>query len=206
VNILVDALPTAVLIGGQSVPIRTDFRDCLRVILAFEDPDLTPTEQTLILLDNLYSDEPPNLEQAVRQGVKFLNCGELSDDGDPVSEARVYGFAHDASLIFAAFQQTHGIDLQTVADLHWWKFVALFMDLGSDTAFCQLVGLRKRVQSGKATPDERKAARDMGDLFEVPEPDLRTPDERARAEEFVRIARETEAKRREARRQKQADS
>jgi hypothetical protein len=61
------------------------------------------------------------------------------------------------------------------------------MDLGADTAFCNLVGLRKRVKSGKATKEEREVAREMGDLFDVPEPDLRTAEEKEQEAEFMRL-------------------
>lgn len=210
-NILVDALPTAVMIGGQEVPITTDFRDCLRVVLAYEDDELTPTEQAMILLDNLYPEPPSDIDAALRQGVKFLNCGEATEEGGDGSTLRLYGFDHDAALIFAAFRQTHGIDLASVQGLHWWAFVALFMDLGSETSFCQLVGLRKRVKTGKATPEERRIAHEMGAMFEPPEPDTRPAEQRAaeqaKEDEFMRIVLESEKRRSEERkRQKKAQS
>lgn len=198
-NILIDALPVAVEIDGQDVPINSGFRDCLRVILAFEDADLSPTEQVMILLDNLYPEPPPNLPAAVRQGVKFLNGGEVTDSDGGGDNLRLYGFDHDAALIFAAFRQTHGIDLESAKGLHWWKFLALFMDLGSETTFCQLVGLRKRVRTGKASKEELRLYRELG---EVAEPDTSTPEERARQEEFMRIVMEAEERRREERKQK----
>jgi len=61
------------------------------------------------------------------------------------------------------------------------------MDLGSETSFCQLVGLRKRLKTGKASKEEREQALEMGDLIEVQEPDTRTPEEREREEEFMRL-------------------
>jgi predicted membrane GTPase involved in stress response len=71
--------------------------------------------------------------------------------------------------------------------MHWWKFLALFMDLGSETTFCNLVGLRKRVKNGTASKEEKQAAREMGDLFEIPEPDTRTPDERDQEQAFLAL-------------------
>ena len=201
-NILTDALPTAVVIDDQDVPISTDFRECLRVILAFEDDTLTPSEKMSILLANLYPDPPPDLEQAAQQGVKFLNCGEAVEAGEGGADGlRLYGFGHDANLIFAAFRQTHGLDLQTVEGLHWWAFVALFMDLGAETAFCQLVGLRKKVKTGKATKEERALYNELDDL---PEPDTRTAEEREREAEFMRIVMEAEKARHEKRQQAKA--
>jgi len=193
VNLLVEELPEAIEIDGVEWPINSDFRSCLRVILAFEDDELTGLEKQMILLANLYPERPANTQAAVEKAIKFLNGGKADeDDGQP--RPRVYSFSKDAELIFAAFYQTHGVDLQS-AELHWWKFLALFMDLGADTAFCQLVNLRKRVKTGRATKEERKAAREMGAIFDVPEPDTRTPDERDKEAEFLRLVQEGQAKR-----------
>jgi hypothetical protein len=183
-NILTDKLPVTVEIGGRDWKINSDFRACLKVILAFEDVELTGHEKQIIMLTNLYPVLPDDVQAAFQEANLFLNGGRInagSDDDAP----RLYSFAKDADLIFSAFQQTHGIDLQA-ANMHWWKFLALFMDLGADTAFCNLVNLRRRVKSGKATKDEKQAARDMGEVFEVPEVDTRTVREKELEAEFLK--------------------
>ena len=173
-NILVDDLPTAIEINGNEFDINPDYRNCLNIILAYEDNELTGFEKQLVLLSNLYKEFPDNekdIETAVLKGIKFLNGGMEENEGENQELLyRLYSFSTDANLIFAAFKQTHGIDLNDTEYLHWWKFIALFMDLGSETTFCNLVSLRKRVKSGKATKEEREAAKEMGEFFEVPEP------------------------------------
>lgn len=185
-NILIEQLPDAVVIDGAEVPIETDFRACLRVILAFEDDDLTSAEKAVILLENLYADPPANVQEALRLGLKFLDGGAAPEGRDRAPGPRLYSLDQDAQYIYAAFRQTHGIDLEAVAHLHWWKFLALFMDLGSDTAFCGLVGFRKRHKAGKLSKDERRAYLEMKEIVDLPEPDRRTPDEKAREAEFMR--------------------
>ena len=101
---------------------------------------------------------------------------------------RLYSFSKDAPLIYSAFRQTHGVDLER-EDLHWWKFIALFMDLSGDTAFGNLINLRRRIKTGKATKEERQAAREIGDLLEVPEVDMRTIEEREAEEAFMQRVR-----------------
>lgn len=192
-NILTEALPDAVAIGDQVVAIDPDWRAALRVICAFEDPDLTPAEKAAVLLDNLYPEPPADLEAALAQGVRFLNGG--ADGGAAADGPRLYSFQRDAALIFAAFRQTHGIDLATVEGLHWWAFLALFADLGADTAFCGLVSLRKRVKSGKATKEERRLYRELEAQAELPEPDTRSEADRARYDEFMRLVEEGKARR-----------
>lgn len=187
-NLLVEDLPEAVEIDEIETPINSDFRSCLRVILAFEDNELTWLEKQTLMLVNLYPEKPANIQMAIEQAIKFLNGGH-EDDNDETPKPRVYSFSKDADLIYAAFYQTHGIDLQT-AELHWWKFLALFKDLGADTAFCQLIGLRKRVKTGKASKEERRTAREMGEMFDIPELDTRTPEERDQEAEFLRLVQE----------------
>ncbi len=182
-NILIDELPEAIEIGGQAYAIHSDFRTALRILMAFEDNDLANLEKHLVLIQNLYQERPAESNQAFEAGIKFLNLGEESEDDD---SPRVYSFSKDANLIFAAFRQTHGIDLATT-ELHWWMFLALFMDLGADTAFCNLVSLRKRVKTGKATKEERQAAREMGEAFQLPEVDTRSLAEREAEAEFMRL-------------------
>lgn len=63
--------------------------------------------------------------------------------------------------------------------------MTLFMDLGESTVFCSLVGLRKRVKSGKASKEEKQIAREMGDLFDVPELDTRDLAEKELERMFV---------------------
>ena len=183
-NILTDTLPESVVIGAKDFAIRTYFRVCLKTIMAFEDPELTPQEKTSILLSNLYPEIPSDIETAIQQANLFLNGGKVNEEESEPSP-RVYSFSKDANFIFAAFRQTHSIDLQK-ADLHWWEFLSLFMDLGSETTFCQLVSLRKRIKTGKASKEERQAAREMGDLIEVPEFDDRTLAEKEAEADFLR--------------------
>jgi hypothetical protein len=182
-NLLVDALPVAIEIDGKQYEINSDFRSCLRIILAFEDAELSSVEKQMIMLHNLYPIPPQDIKTAITKGGLFLNGGKVAEESD---SPRVYSFAKDANMIFSAFRQTHNIDLQVV-NLHWWEFLALFMDLGADTAFCNLINLRRRVKTGKASKEEKQAARDMGDLFDVPEIDDRTLEEREVEAKFLEI-------------------
>ena len=185
-NILVDELPEYLEIDGKDYRINSDFRTCLLIIMAFEDNDLTMQEKQFILISNLFPDDfPSNQEQAVQAALQFLNgTSGSTDEAEERNSPRLYSFSHDANFIFAAFKQTHGIDLQT-DKMHWWKFLALFMDLGAETTFCSLVSLRKRIKSGKASKEEKAAAREMGEAFNVPELDTRTLEEKELERKFL---------------------
>jgi hypothetical protein len=187
VNILVDTLPESVFVNGKEYPINTDFRVGLKIILAFEDNDLTLLEKNLVMLELLYPEKPDDVMEAIQEGVKFLDGSLMRDNGEPDdgSPVRLYSFAKDANYIFSAFQQTHGIDL-TTAKLHWWQFLALFMDLGGETAFSNIVDLRSRLKDGTATKEEKKRAKKMRDILDLPDVDNRNLEDRLIEEEFLR--------------------
>lgn len=171
-NILVDELPEAIEINGIEYAVNSDFRTGLGCILDMESSELTDEEKCILLLRRIYGDViPEDGETAIKLAVKFLDGGkEPPEEENPFADnTRLYSFEKDSALIYAAFRQTHGIDLQKV-DLHWWQFLALFQDLGADTAFCNMINLRRRVNSGEATKEERQYALKLGDAFEVIDP------------------------------------
>jgi hypothetical protein len=187
VNILVDSLPDSIRINGKDYPVDTDFRTGIEIITAFEDPDLSDSEKAMVLTGRLYKEKPQDIQEAITKGVRFLDGGESPGDSpNDHPGMRLYSFTKDARIIYAAFRQTHGIDLQTER-LHWWQFLALFMDLGAETTFSNLVNLRRKVKTGKASKEERKAAREMGDMFEIPDNDTRTLQEKIAADKFMRL-------------------
>lgn len=54
-------------------------------------------------------------------------------------------FVQDGPLIFAAFMQAYGIDLnEQRGKLHWWKFTALLHGLPSNTRLMEVVQIRTK--------------------------------------------------------------
>ena len=87
-------------IEGVEYAINTDFRAAIRVILAFEDDELTGVEKQAVMLQNMYPKMPENIQEAARLANKFLNGGEENtEDGE--RPMRLYSFAKDANYIFA---------------------------------------------------------------------------------------------------------
>ncbi|RPJ29443.1 MAG: hypothetical protein EHM33_00930 [Chloroflexi bacterium] len=183
-TLLTDAPPETITIDGEAYRVRTDFRDCIRVLTACEAPDLTQLEKVYrVVLGYFYIDTPTNTEEALKQAQIFLNGGK-THEGD--SGPRTFDFQKDAEAIYAAFRQTHGIDL-TTAPLHWWQFLALMRGLDNESDFRQLVGLRYRLKTSKATKEERAAAREIRDLIDIEDPDDRTLEEREAEELFYKL-------------------
>lgn len=178
-NILIDELPETIQVAGRDYQINSNHKVCLRSLIAFEDNELTPLEKQYILMVNLLPVIPPDpndQNEALEQINLFLaggNAEKKESDG-----LRLYSFRQDAPYIYAAFRQTHGIDLQKI-ELHWWQFLSLFMDLGSETMFCQLVGLRKRLATpGKASKEDKQMAAELGHIVKLDGVDDRTVEEK----------------------------
>lgn len=184
-NILAERFPTSVEINGKEYALNTDFRVGLKCILAWEDPELTAREKTLVMLRLLYKEIPPDTQKACELAVYFLNCGEEKDDGEAAESPvrRVYSFTKDAKYIYSAIRQTHGIDLETVKHLHWWKFCYFFLDLDPDCMFQQMLHLRQQKQRGKLTKEEQAIYYRLRDILDLPqEKDAET---RSAEEEFM---------------------
>lgn len=167
-NVLTDKFPTKINVNNKVLRINSDFRNCIKIIEAFEDDDLFDEEKYLILIRRLYIDEvkEEDLEQAIIKGIKFLDLGEENENNEE-NVKRLYSFSKDDSYIYTGIRQSHNIDLNSIEYLHWWNFVYLFLDIGQDCMFNQLVYYRKRKNEGKLTKDEKKVYISMRKILDL---------------------------------------
>lgn len=147
-NILTNELPKKLL----SHEINWDYRSCLKIILAFEDPVLTHNEKIYVMLKRIFGFMPKeNIEEYVKQAIWFLNCGE-ENEVKKESE-RLYSFEKDAKYIYVAMKQSMSINWES---LHWWDFVNYFMALDEKSFFSRMLYLRSQHAKGKLTKEEAK--------------------------------------------------
>ncbi len=184
-NILLERLPTVAEIDGIEYEINTDFRNCLKIILAFEDAELTAYEKNTIMLKLLYKEIPQDVKQAQKIAVMFLNCGEENKASASESGSKVYSFEKDSRYIYTAINQTHRIDLEKIDYLHWWKFCYMFMDLKEDCFFTKLVDLRNRKNKGKLSKEEKEYCYKTKDIIDLPQ--IQTAGEAEAENEFMRL-------------------
>ncbi len=163
-NKIYSKFPTKIKIDNDIYDINSDFRNCLKIIMAYEDEDLTESEKNYILLKRLYLQMPTNKEKAIERGIYFLDCAKEYKSSTNELTKRVYSFNKDYSYIYSAMKQTHDVDLENIDYLHWWKFVFLFMDVNKDCTFSYLVSLRDKKNKGKLDKEEKKA---WGQLREI---------------------------------------
>jgi hypothetical protein len=165
-SILTSEFPRTLTVNGEEYAIRWGHRNCLAILTELEKNDLTRWEQYVYLVQALYEDIPPDFSAALAQASWFLNGGrDTSEAAERADTVRTYSYEQDAELIYAAFSTRHGIDLST-AEMHWWRFRALFSDL-METSFSELCSMRKRYHDGDCTAKELEAIADMGDSFHL---------------------------------------
>lgn len=184
-NILLDGLPTAIEVAGEVCEINADYRTALRIITAFEAPELTGSEKAAVLVSQLYKQPPGDYQAAVSQGVKFLDCGDSTGGGDGGSGERTYSFAHDARYIYAAVDRVLGGRLNRGGFVHWWEFVTAFMELPEDCMMSRILYLRTQRSKGKLTKEERQQWAQMRDVLELPV-ELTAEEQQVEAE-FMRL-------------------
>lgn len=177
-------LPRAVEVDGVRYPLHTDFRVALRILAAFEDEGLAAYEQQGIMLSLLYEGRPPpDLTAAARLGILFLNCGKTpaaAEEAASMQTGRLFSFSHDAPLIWAAMQRSHGVDVLD-GPMHWYRFAALFADIAEDTFFSRIVALRRAQRLGTLTREQRRCAAQLEGYLRLPEAGAQGQTEETRA-------------------------
>lgn len=148
-NVLTEALPSTVEIGGRKYPINTDFR----AGIAFEKLIASKENNAFKLLEPYFSkDIPEDVLGAFQAIEKFFCCGTVPAKKDkPTKDKIAYSFDVDSEAIFADFWQYYNIDLSQEG-LHWWVFRALLFGLPEESSFkqrvyyrtCDTKGLSKR--------------------------------------------------------------
>ena len=141
-------LPRTVEFGGRVWGIRTDFRDVLNVLEAFEDPELTDGEKAYVCLRNLYEDYEAipreQLQAAYDAIVAFID----HDSGERQNGPRTMDWRQDAPLIFPAVNRVAGCEVRSAEYLHWWTFLGLFLEI-RDSMYSTVLSLRQKRARGK---------------------------------------------------------
>ena len=167
-GMLINGLPTAILIDGQVCRINASYRACLTIIMAFEDNSLTNAEKAMILLDLLYIDKPPDFSIAFEKGIQFLDCGEVGKGSNGEYQGRKYSFSYDEKYIYSGVNQVLNGRLSTGEFVHWWEFVMAFMELPEGCIMSKILYYRTQFAKGKLTKEEKQVYYENRSMFELP--------------------------------------
>lgn len=146
-NLLIDTLPDTVMVDGREFFIRSDFRISIMFELLIGDTELSKEQKLYQMLELYYETIPANIEEAVEQVLNFYACGKQRKENSSRAKRKeitspIYSFEHDDGLIFSAFYDQYGIDLNDIDYLHWWKFRAMFDALKEDNEIVKIMRYR----------------------------------------------------------------
>lgn len=180
-NILTDALPDSVTIGGESYSMHTDFRRWAAFEIIMTDGRRDDAEKIAAILKMYAKKLPPKMDSAIHAAVAFFAGGKETVEQPQGKEARpqkrIYSFEHDADAIYASFCAAYGIDLCS-ANLHWYQFRALFLGLPEDTKIMQIMGYRSTDLAKIKDKKQKDFYRKMKRIYRLP--DMRSDEERER--------------------------
>lgn len=141
-------LPTSLTVNGIEREIRTDFRDILKILVAFDDPELKPEEKEYVCLFILFVDYENLLKEdymaAYKAAISFIDNG-IEGDGNSI---RTMSWEQDAKILFPAVNRVAGYEVRSVEYLHWWTFTGFFMEI-KDSVYANILSLRQKKAKGK---------------------------------------------------------
>jgi len=173
-NILIDELPTSVMISGKRYQVNWGFRTFILIEICIFDQKLTDDERIMNALALFYGEKiPDDMSQAFEKMMWFYRGGKL-ERKDPAekgkrgasSSRRGYCFEQDAPFIYSAFRTQYKIDLQDLRseDLHWWKFLAMFESLDENLKISKIMGYRV-IKTVGMSKDQKAFYADMKKIY-----------------------------------------
>ena len=152
-------LPSAVNVGGEYFPVKTDFRTWLRFIQILNQKDSVLEDLDWIYTEKLPDDKKSGFEALV----SFAYPERILPRSDGTKSESVFDYTIDSDLIYAAFREQYGIDLLT-QDMHWHVFSALFSGLHG-TKLNEIMGFRSYDENDHSKYEENmKKLRDAWTL------------------------------------------
>ncbi len=144
------SLPTTVTVSGTEYPVRADFRVILEIFVMLEDPELSNSDKTEALLRMFYEDRPPSedIEKAVRAFLDFLEPGGAESRRGRKSPGLIR-WEQDFPLIVGPVNHVLGMECRSAPWLHWYTFLAAYMDMDPDCVFAQVLRIREKLRTGK---------------------------------------------------------
>lgn len=160
-SVLTEKFPTMLNVDGTECPINPGFRTVLRCYEIQGGKSELSEDELLEMLLMFYRKQKLFSEGHINQMFWFFSCGrEKKKKSFPrkiagINNKQPFDFAEDADLIYAGFLQQYGIDLQE-EDMHWWKFMILLENLGSDTRLSRIMEYRTVDTASKYLSKEQR--------------------------------------------------
>lgn len=141
---MIGELPTSLCVNGKNYAIRTHFKDILKILCAFNDPELENKEKIYVCLFILYRnfDNMPEseYEAAFKAAMDFIDHGMKENDA---KSPRVMDWEQDENIMFPAINKVAGCETRTCEYIHWWTFLGYYMEI-SEGVFSHVLSMRMK--------------------------------------------------------------
>ena len=161
-SVLTEQFPETLSVDGTECSINPGFRTVLQCYEIQGNKTELSEKDLIQMLCLFYKKERLFSESHIDQMFWFFSCGrEKKKKSFPrkiagINNKQPFDFVEDADLIYAGFMQQYGIDLQE-EDMHWWKFMILLENLGSDTRLSRIMEYRTvDTESKHLSKEQRK--------------------------------------------------
>lgn len=164
------------------VPMMPHQTGILDILKAINDEELAEQEKAEVMLKILYIDwqEIPARDQqkALEKGKEFIDCGI---SGEKKKGPALMDWEKDSPIIAPAINKVLGKDARLAEEIHWWTFMAAYMEI-SDCLFSHVVAIRqKRAKKQKLETWEREFYQNNKKLVDLEEHDRGRSKEEANA-------------------------
>lgn len=141
---MIGDLPKSLNVNDCDRTIRSDFRDILKIICAFNDPDLRQEEKVYICLFILFEDfesmPQDDYEAAFSAALNFIDYG-MKDTA--AKSPRIMDWEQDENIMFPAVNKVAGFETRTAEYIHWWTFMGYYMEI-SEGVFSHILSMRSK--------------------------------------------------------------
>lgn len=165
-------LPKTVEINEKTLKIRNDcdYRVVLDVISALNDDELDDNTKIQCALFIFYEniEEITDLQVAVDEMMKIINCGDEQDENGP-PKPKTMDWEHDFNNIAPPISRVLGYSVRDSKNYtHWYDFIGAYMEIG-DCYFAQVVSIRnKRLKGKKLDESDREFYREHKKDIDLP--------------------------------------
>lgn len=144
-------LPKSLTVCGTEYEIRSDFREILDVLEILNDIELIGQERFFLALLYFYPAfrkmPEEHYEEALKQCFWFLNGGKYEEESNG-KQPRLMDWQQDFPYIISPINRVIGHEIRADDYLHWWTFLAAYMEIGECT-FAQIVHIRDARNRGR---------------------------------------------------------
>lgn len=149
---MIGELPRTVSVNGVEYAVRTDFRDILKIVTAFTDPELEENEKVYVCLFIFYEDfdrlPRRDYEEALKEAIRFIDHDDTIDEEENRKTPRVMDWEQDEAIMFPAINKVAGFETRSAEYVHWWTFMGYYMEI-SEGVFSNVLSIRLKKAKGK---------------------------------------------------------